>query len=94
MIRAEIHLIELIAGENNDEFDIVYGKVLDALPYRIGRTLEPVRIIRRLLGREDVHEAAAEHVEFIGLNDVLVQRCRVELGKDENPVDSANSDSC
>jgi hypothetical protein len=57
------------------------------LPHRVGCALEPVRIIGRLLGGKNVNETAAEHVELVSLDDVLVEGCRVELGQDKDAVD-------
>ena len=62
--------------------------MLDALSHRVGRSLEPEGIVRSLLGGQNIHEPAAENVEFIGLDDVLVQRRGVGLGQDKDLIDA------
>ena len=84
----QIHLVELVAGKNDDVLHIgIRQEMLDALPNRIGGSLKPVRIVRSLFGGKDIDESAAEHVELVSLNDVLIERCRVELSKDKNFID-------
>src|SRR5437773_645974 len=46
--------------------------------------LIPVRVVRRLLGREDLDEPLAEDVQAIRLRDVSVERRRVELRQHED----------
>src|SRR4029450_2016975 len=50
--------------------------------------LQPERIIRSLLRRQNVDKAATEHVELIGLHDVLVQGRRVELCQNKDLFDT------
>ena len=57
--------------------------MLYILPDCVGSTLKPVRVIGGLLRRQNIHEAAAEHVELVGLDDMLVQRGGIELSQDE-----------
>jgi hypothetical protein len=84
----QIHLVELITGKNDDVLHIgIRQEMFDALPNRIGSALKPVRIVRSLLGGKDIDESAAEHVELVSLNNVLVEGRRVELGKDKNLID-------
>ena len=45
-----------------------------------------MRVVRRLLGRENLDEPRAEQVHPVGLRDVPVQRGGVELREDENPT--------
>ena len=63
-------------------------EAVEVLAHGVGRTLVPVAVVHRLLGREDVHEAAREHVEPVGLRDVPVQALAVELGEDVDAVDA------
>jgi hypothetical protein len=53
----------------------------------IGCALKPVRVVRRLLGRDDLYESMAEQVHPIRLGDMAVEGRRVELGED---VDSSD----
>ena len=54
---------------------------------RVGRALEPVRVVGRLLGREDLDEPAREQVHAVRLGDVPVERRRVELRQHVDPAD-------
>src|SRR6266849_9633997 len=54
---------------------------------RVGRPLEPVRVVGRLLGGEDLDEPLTEEIHPVGLRDVPVERRRVELREDEDAPD-------
>jgi hypothetical protein len=85
----EIHPVKLIARENQHELMGKIPEMLKVAPHRVRRALIPVRALLGLLGGEDVHEAAAEGIEVESVLDVPVQRSRVELRQQENPVDVA-----
>ena len=82
-----VHPIEVIARENHVVVGVVPGEVPGRLAHGIGRSLVPMRIVRRLLGGEDVHEPAAEQIHPIGQRDVAVERRRVELRQHEDAPD-------
>ena len=82
-----VHAIELIAGEDQVVVGLVPGKVPRGLPDRVGRALEPVRVVGRLFGGENLDEALVEDVHPVGLSDVPVERRRVELRQHEDPPD-------
>ena len=83
----QVHLIELITREDGDVRSVVAGKVLDALAHSIGGALEPIHPVVGLFGSQDIHKSAIEHVELVGLDDVLVERGGVELCEDKDFVD-------
>ena len=41
-----------------------------------------------MFSRQDIYKSAAEYAEVIRVLDVFVQRSRVELRQNEDPVDS------
>ena len=59
-------------------------EVVHGLPYGICGALEPLVAFRGLLGGEDIYEAMAEHIEVVGIFDMLVERRRVVLGDHEH----------
>jgi hypothetical protein len=83
---AVVHLVELVAGEDQGLLPAVRLQVAQALPDGVGRALVPVRIVLRLLRGQDGHESGREQVELVGEADVFVQALRVELGEDEHPA--------
>ena len=66
---------------------LVLRDVSDRLPDGVGRSLIPVRVVGRLLGREDLDEPAGEPVELVGVVDVAVERRGIELGQHEDAPD-------
>jgi hypothetical protein len=66
----EIHPVELVAGEDQDQVVGVLAEMDDVAADGVGRPLVPVQALLGLLGREDVDEAAAEGVELVGALDV------------------------
>ena len=58
------------------------------LPDRIRRPLEPVAALGCLLGGEHFDEAIREHVHPVGLRHVPVERRRIELREDEDPLEA------
>jgi hypothetical protein len=83
----EIHPVELVAGEDEDQVVGIFPEMDQVAAHGVGRSLVPVEALLGLLGREDVHEAAAERVKLVGALNVPVQRGRVELRQQEDPVD-------
>ena len=77
----------MVAGEDEVVVGLVARDVPRGLADGVGRALEPVGVVGRLLGREDLDEPLAEQVHPIGLADVPVERRRVELRQDEDPPD-------
>jgi hypothetical protein len=51
----------------------VLDEVTNRLPDGVGSTLIPVRVVGRLLGGEDLHETAREHVEPVRVGDMTVE---------------------
>ena len=84
---AEVHPVQMIAGEDQVVIGVVPGEVACGLANRVGRPLKPAGVVRRLLGREDLDEALAEEVHSIGLPDVAVERGRIELRHHEDAAD-------
>ena len=64
---AVVHAVEVIAGEDQVVVGVDAGEVPGRLADGVGRALVPVRVVRRLLGREDLDEAAREAVEPVGV---------------------------
>ena len=83
----EVHQVELVPGEDQHVAEVVVGEVALVLPHRVGGALEPVLALRCLLGGEHLDESAGEQVQPVGLRDVPVERCRVELREDEDAAD-------
>ena len=86
--RRDVHQVELVAGEDQDLGAASARAAGRGLAHGVGRALVPVAVVDRLLGGQDVDEAAAEGVEAVGLGDVAVQARAVELGDDEDAVDA------
>ena len=82
-----IHPVEVIAGEDEVIVGLVLRDMPDGLAYRVGGPLVPVRIVGRLLGREDLDEAAREPVELIRVRNVTVERRGIELCQHEDATD-------
>jgi hypothetical protein len=81
---AEVHAIQMIAGEDEEVLRLVDQEMPQSLPHGIRGALEPVRVLGRLLGREDLDEPAGEGVEAIRLVDVAIERGGVELREHEH----------
>ena len=86
--RHEIHLVKLIAREDQYIFAGKSADVPQPLPHSICRTLVPGWVIRCLLGSKNINECRAECAEVIGVLDVPVQRCRVILRQYEHSADA------
>ena len=82
-----VHAVEVIAREDQVIARIVACEMARGLPHGVRGPLVPMRVVGRLLGREDLHEAVAEEIHPIRLTDVPVERGRVELREHEDPSD-------
>ena len=85
---AEVHAIQVIAGENQVIVGLVSRKVPRGLTDRVGRALEPVGAVGCLLGGEHLDEAFREEIQAIRLRDVAIERRGIELREDEDPLES------
>ena len=79
---AEVHPVELVAGQDEDVLGVLALDVGNVLADRVGRALVPVGGLVRLLGGEHLDEPAVEHVELVRVADVPVEAGREELGED------------
>ena len=84
---AEIHPVELIAGEDHDVVPLLGPDVAHAAPHGIGGALEPIGALLGLLRGHHRHEPRRENVELVGVGDVLVQALRLVLGQHVDPPD-------
>ena len=82
----EVHPVELVAREDQDQVIDGLAEVGDVAAHRVGGPLVPALVLHRLLRGQDLDEAAAEGVELVRIGDVPVQAHRVELRQDEDPV--------
>jgi hypothetical protein len=82
-----VHPVEMIAGEDEVVVRVVSLEMARSLTDGVGGALIPVRIVRRLFGRQDFDEPAAEEVHAVRLRDVSIQRRRVELCEHEDAPD-------
>ena len=56
----EIHAIDVVARENQVILGVDVAEMARRLPHRIGRALEPVLALGRLLGRQHFDESVGE----------------------------------
>ena len=84
---AVIHLVELIARQDQNVARLVAPHVAQALADGVGCPLEPMIAVLGLLGGQDGYERLREDVELVGPADVLVQALRVELRQHEDAAD-------
>src|SRR4029077_11487311 len=84
----KIHLVQLASGKYQDIFSFKWSKTSKTLAYGIRSTLVPGWISRRLFGRKNIHECRAERTEMIGILNMPVQGCRIELRKYKHSVDA------
>ena len=56
-------------------------------PHGIGGALIPIHVLFRLLGRHDVNEATAKRIKMVSALYVAMQRRRLKLGEQKDPVD-------
>ena len=81
---AEVHDVELVAGEHQDAFGAVPQETVQLLADGVGSALIPVHAGFGLLRGEDLDEAVRERIEAIGARDVTVQRRRLKLREHED----------
>src|SRR2546423_10773387 len=74
-----VHVIKMIAGENQQRVDAPVSDVWQHLSYRIGSSLKPLRAFWCLLCGEYLDKAVRELREAIGLRDVPIERRGVVL---------------
>jgi hypothetical protein len=79
-----VHVVELVAREDQHVARARAPHVPQALADGVGRALEPVAALFGLLGCEHADEARREDVELVRRADVLVQALRVELRQHED----------
>ena len=84
---AVVHPVQVVAGENQVVVGVVAHEMARGLAHGVGRALKPVRVVGRLLGRQDLDESLAEEIHPVGLRDVPVERRRIELRQHEDPPD-------
>ena len=81
-----VHAVHMIAGEDQHQVAAQARDDAQVLAHGVGGTLEPAFVVHRLLGSQDLHEAVRERIEFVGSDDVPVQRDRVVLREQEHPL--------
>ena len=62
------------------------SKVVHALADCIGRSLKPLVAVGRLFGGQNIYETIAEIIEMVGVFDMSVERCGVELGEHKHAL--------
>src|SRR5204862_8086170 len=77
--RAKIHPVKLVAAQNQIKLERSLKEVTHVLPHGIGGALVPLRTFGRLLGRQNIDEAAGKIVELVARLNVAMQRHGVEL---------------
>ena len=87
---AIVHPVELVAGEDQHVLHARLLDVADVLADRVGRPLVPVHaLFHGLLRGQQLHEAAVELVEAVGLANVPMQAHREELRQHVDAVQPA-----
>ena len=85
----KIHLVELIAAQDEHVVVIVGIDVVHGLAHGVGGALVPLAAGGGLLGGQHVDEARAEAIELVGVGDVRVERGGVVLREHEHAAHSA-----
>ena len=84
-----VHLVNVVAGENEHIVGIVHVHEADVLVDGVRRALEPRRALRALVGREDVYAAVrAVKVPGLAVADVAVELQRAVLREHADGVDA------
>jgi hypothetical protein len=86
--QTEVHPVKLISAQDEKIFVGPLEEVTEVLAHRVGRSLIPFVISRRLLGGKNMDEIVAEVVEAIGARDVAVERLAVVLCQDIHLLDA------
>ena len=85
----EVHLVKLVAAEDEEIIPRAFEEIAQVLPHGVRRSLIPTGAGRRLLRGQNFDEAArAEDVELVRPADVLVQRHAVELREHVDAADA------
>jgi membrane-associated protease RseP (regulator of RpoE activity) len=79
-----VHAIEMVACQDQVVVGFVVREMSGGLSHGVSGPLKPVRVIRRLLRGDNIHEPAGERIHVIALRDVPVQRRRIVLRQDED----------
>ena len=74
-----VHVVQLIARQDQHMVDPGLLQIAQMLAHGIGRSLVPQLFFVGLLGRQDFDEAFAKRVEVVGPANVAVQADRIEL---------------
>ncbi len=85
---AEIHLVELVTGENQRVGEVIVPEVDQVLSDGISGALVPRRVREGLLRGEDLDETTVEMVELEALRDMPMKRSGIELRQQVHPRDS------
>ena len=87
--RLVVHLVDVVAGEDEDGVAGVVLDDVDVAQHRVGRAAVPLRdAAARDVRLEQLHAAAvAVEVPRPAQADVVVERARVVLGQDDDVVD-------
>jgi len=83
---AHVDPIKLIAAQDQGQIEVLGHQVQLVLPDSVGGPLIPRVVGEGLLGGEDLDEPVGVLVELVGLRDVPVQRGRVELSEQVDPL--------
>ena len=78
----EVHPVELVPRENENQLVGVIGEVDQVLAHGVGGALVPPLALGALLRRQDLDEAVGEAVEPVALLDMAMQGAAVELGEE------------
>ena len=81
----KIHLVELVARQDQDIVAVEGAEVAETLADGVGRSLVPGGVVGGLFRSQDIDKGRAEGAEMVGILDMPVQRRGVELGQDEHP---------
>ena len=84
-----VHLVDMVAGQDDDELRAVALDDVDVLKDRVGRALVPLRLRDALRGRQDVEALVALGPEEVpAALQVADQAVRLVLGRDADPADA------
>ena len=90
--RLVVHLVDVVAGEDQDDVARVVLDHVEVLEHRVGRAAVPLRDAAARDVRLEQLDAAGVAVEVPrpAEPDVVVERARVVLGQDDDVVDVAS----
>ena len=84
----EVHLIELIAGQNKYIIKVMIGKVVHRLSDSIGCSLVPLITGWCLFSCQNIHKPMSKQIEIKGIFNMLIEGSRIKLGKDKHAPDT------